>query len=198
MQPQQSLSQILLTLVTLAAQTVTAEDACGPKIPVENVTDTCTAPLEQSYLPAIYGVQCFGNMYPPFLPPNGTDCNDLVPQICSVMSASDLVYDVWHFVSNPTNTCTAGFYMPRVEDGSKVLSAPVPTNERCQATIFDSMLNACTGGPNWNNDQGKWNSATVNLMKWPGNGQDGTPAYGGSQYPSYYVAGGPPPATPSI
>jgi len=77
----------LIALLSLTAQLTTAYDPCGPLIPVENVTvSTCTAPLTQVPLPAIYGVQCFGNFNPPFLPPNGTDCKDLIPQICAVMS----------------------------------------------------------------------------------------------------------------
>lgn len=79
--------KIFIALINLIAQLASAYDPCGPQIPVDSVTvSTCTAPLNQVYLPAIYGVQCFGNFYPPFLPPNGTDCNDLIPQICAVMT----------------------------------------------------------------------------------------------------------------
>lgn len=64
-------------------------------------------------------------------------------------------------------------------DGT-VFSAPVPTSERCQATIFDGMLNACAAGY-------KWNTAAVNLATYPGKGVNGEPAVGGGQYPSYFI-----------
>jgi len=71
---------------------------------------------------------------------------------------------------------------PKAHGDGTVFSAPVPTKERCQATIFDSMLNACTG-------RDKWNTAAVNLAQYPGSGVNGEPAAGGEGYPSYFISG---------
>lgn len=71
----------------------------------------------------------------------------------------------------------------KVYGNSTAFSAAVPSDDRCQATIFDGMLDACT------KPEGQiWQTAAVNLAVYPGKGVNGEPAKGGEQYPSYFIA----------